>query len=72
MIKVQCISTNSGYHSDLRRGKWYDAKQRIDSDLYFIYYDGTGNVSDNFGVYDKNLFRTLDEKREFRLNKILK
>jgi hypothetical protein len=75
-IKVQCISTNSGFYKDLERGKWYDAKihknygsgEKLDEDLLVVY--GTNDNSPR--LYYKKLFRTLDEKREFRLNKILK
>jgi hypothetical protein len=65
-IRVQCISTNSGFYENLERGKWYDAKIRNE---YLVVY-GTNDNSPR--LYEKKLFRTLDEKREFRLNKILK
>ena len=74
-IRVQCISTNSGFYENLELGKWYDAKmvpRRIKhgqkEELFIVY--GTNDNSPR--LYEKKLFRTLDEKREFRLNKILK
>lgn len=72
-IKVQCISTNSGFHTRLKRGKWYDAeicykdKDTLLTDLYLIYQSQNDIYPE---LYDKKLFRTLSEKRDFKLNKL--
>lgn len=72
MIKVQCISTNSGFYKNIELGKWYDAKIQIlpttKKEFYIVY--GTNDNSPR--PYDKKLFRTLEEKRDIKLNKILK
>ena len=74
-IKVQCISNKCGYHQRLERGKWYDAEEYQSGSVSYI-IRGLGKkehpLEQDYGVYDKSLFRTLDEKREHRLNKILK
>lgn len=74
MIKVQCISTNSGFYKNIELGKWYDAKIQIfpgqpkKEEFYIVY--GTNDNSPR--PYDKKLFRTLDELRDIKINKILK
>jgi hypothetical protein len=67
IIRAQCISTNSGFHSSLERGRWYDVEE-YNTNLYLVYYPF---ISESY-LYEKKLFRTLDEKRDYRLNKILK
>ena len=67
IIRVQCISTNSGFYSSLERGRWYDVEE-YNRDSYLVYYEINGHSY----LYEKKLFRTLDEKRDYRLNKILK
>lgn len=75
-IKVQCISTKCGYHEMLERGKWYEAElytSRSDGNVHYIIY-GLGNkthpLDSDYGVYEKSLFRTIDEKRDTVLNKL--
>lgn len=87
MIRVQCISNNSGFHERLEVGEWYDAEEyesRKDANKYralqhthrpsYIIH-GLGKkehpLDADYGVYDKSLFRTLQDKRESQLNKIL-
>ena len=85
MIKVQCISNRSGFHQKLNIGEWYDVDEYIssdgESDTYIVNKLSTGNVnsykSDSkfhmalFGLYDKSLFITLQDKRDSLLDKIL-
>ena len=74
MIKVQCISTNSGFHARLEVGKWYNAEEYPSGFPYNIIY-GLGKkehpLDADYGLYDKSLFRTLQDKRDSQLNKIL-
>ena len=73
MIKVQCISTNSGFYENLELGKWYDAKEStFQLELLKSYYIVYGTNDNSPRPYDKKLFRTLEEKRDIKLNKILK
>jgi hypothetical protein len=67
-IKVQCISTKCGLHKDLKLGQWYDA---IESGDYFRIEDKSiiGYYS-NYNSYEKSLFRTIDERRDSKLNKL--
>lgn len=68
-IKVQCISTNSGFHKKLKIGKWYDSSiSPIFTDSYLIYQSQNDTYPE---LYDKKLFRTLSEKRDFKLNKLV-
>ena len=59
---VQCISNKSGFYSDLKLGQWYEAEFVPK----FNYYKIGGRA------YDTNLFRTKDERRDQKLNKLLK
>ena len=74
MIKVQCISTNSGFHERLEVGNWYNAEEYPSGFPYYIIY-GLGKkehpLDDDYGLYDKSLFRTLQDKRDSQLDKIL-
>ena len=72
MIKVQCISTNSGFYENLELGKWYDAKESTFPYYIESYYIVYGTNDNSPRPYDKKLFRTLEEKRNIKLNKILK
>ena len=65
-IKVQCISTKCGLHKDLEIGQWYDV---IDYEKYYIIEDKS--VIGQYNSYDKSLFRTIDQRRDNKLNKIL-
>jgi hypothetical protein len=78
MIKVQCISTNSGFHARLEVGKWYDVEEyesRKDANKYSYIIHGLGKkehpLDADYGLYDKSLFRTLQDKRDSQLDKIL-
>ena len=64
IIKVQCISTKCGLHKNLKIGQWYDV---IEDGDYF-------RIEDNPWItnkYEKSLFRTKDQIRDTKLNKIL-
>lgn len=67
-IKVQCISTKCGLYTQLKLGKWYDAVEYYKGDFYCIIQLGYGSYD---SLYEKSLFRTLDKRRDHRLNKIL-
>jgi hypothetical protein len=86
-MKIQCISTNCGYYSELQLGKWYDAEiyagrrsrrtGEYSEPLYLIkdLGDGVSSVVTSWSrsaTFPKCLFRTLDERRDSRLDKILK
>ena len=85
MIKVQCISNRSGFHQQLNVGEWYDVEEYISSDgksdTYIVNKLSAGKPKSDvpisvfhmalFGLYDKSLFRTLQDKRDSLLDKIL-
>jgi hypothetical protein len=66
-IKVQCISTKYGLYKDLKIGQWYDV---IDVGDYFK-IKGDSIIGSNYHTYEKSLFRTIDERRDHKVNKIL-
>ena len=70
--RVQCVSntSSSGYHRDLNPGEWYDAEEWFFSSeirYYMIYW---GNGASDYAVYDRELFVSIEEKRELALQKI--
>ena len=76
-MKVQCISNNSGFHERLEIGMWYDAEEyesRRDGNKKSYIIHGLGKKENpldaDYGLYDKSLFRTLQDKREQQLNKL--
>ena len=85
MIKVQCISNRSGFHQKLNIGEGYDVEEYISSDgksdTYIVNKLSAGKPKSDvpisvfhmalFGLYDKSLFRTLQDKRDSLLDKIL-
>ena len=86
-MKIQCISTNCGYYSELQLGKWYDAEiykgrrsrrtGEYSESLYLIRDLGGGISSivtswSRSSTFPKHLFRTLDDRRDNILDKILK
>ena len=85
MIKVQCISNRSGFHQKLNIGEWYDVEEYISSDgksdTYIVNKLSAGKPKSDatisafhmalFGLYDKSLFMTLQDKRDSLLDKIL-
>ena len=72
IIKVQCISTKCGLHKDLKLGQWYDAIEygkihyKIECDISY----GSQQYTD-YNTYEKSLFRTIDQRRDTKLNKLL-
>jgi hypothetical protein len=67
-IKVQCISTKCGLHKDLKIGQWYNV---IDREDYYQIEDKSIIGYNNYNTYEKSLFRTIDQRRDNKLNKIL-
>ena len=65
-MKVQCITTKSGFYSDLKLGKWYNVVSitNFGSESYFT-------LAENGRSYDSSLFRDIQRFREMRLNKLL-
>lgn len=63
-LKVQCISTSSGFYNNIKLGEWYDVYENYNDEYYRLSLDKQR-------VYSKGLFKTLEEKREEKLNKIL-
>jgi hypothetical protein len=59
-IKVQCISTKCGLHKNLKIGQWYDVIE--DGDYFRIEW-----ITNK---YEKSLFRTKDQRRDTKLNKL--
>jgi hypothetical protein len=77
--KVQCISTKSGFYEHLKLGAWYEAKEYKDKFGYLVdtiaiehhYLNKHGVYVTSEGIYDKSLFRTVSERRDNRLSKLL-
>jgi hypothetical protein len=77
--KVQCISTKSGFHEHLKLGAWYEAKEHngrfsLCKNMIIIehhYLNKHGVYVTTEGIYDKSLFRTVSERRDNKLDKIL-
>ncbi len=77
-MKVQCISTKSGYHKHLKLSEWYlvEEKQVLRSTLSneiainHCYLNKWGVYVNNVVYYDKSLFRTFAEKRDYKLSKL--
>ena len=65
IIKVQCISTKYGFYKNLKIGQWYNV---IEDGDYFRIDDITYRTSN---IYEKSLFRTKDQIRDTKLNKLL-
>jgi hypothetical protein len=72
-MKVQCISNNSGFHQRLEIGKWYQVEESafLDDSGNTVYYivQGLGK-NDEYGVYDKSLFITVEEVRNKKLGQL--
>ena len=67
VIEVQCISTSSGFHSELKLGKWYNA---TDDGKYYIIEEKLGISSSTRYPYEKKLFRTKSQRRDQKINKL--
>jgi hypothetical protein len=67
MVKVQCISNSSGFFKKLKIGNFYIA-QEYSTELYMV-YENEHILS--IGIYDKKMFRTLSERRDIIISKIL-
>lgn len=67
-IEVQCISTKCGLYKDLKIGQWYNV---IDSETdYYQMVDAGSIIGYNYITYEKLLFRTKDQRRDQKLNKL--
>ena len=67
-IEVQCISTKCGLYKDLKIGQWYNV---IDSETdYYQMVDAGSIIGYNYITYEKSLFRTKDQRRDQKLNKL--
>jgi hypothetical protein len=66
-IKVQCISTKCGLYKDLKIGQWYNV---IDREDYYQIEDKSIIGYNNYNTYEKSLFRTKDQRRDQKLNKL--
>jgi hypothetical protein len=77
-MKVQCVSTKCGFHKDLKLGEWYlvEEKQLLRKPLSneivinHCYLNKWGVYVSSIVFYDKSLFRTFAEKREWKLSKL--
>jgi len=76
MLKVQCISRECGFYHELKLGQWYVVEEeRIIEETKTSYWGIiTESSTGYFPIkhYPKKLFRTLDERRDSKLNKILR
>jgi hypothetical protein len=63
-VKVQCVSTKYGFYSNIKLGNWYEA--------LICEFPASGYYEINGQTYEFKLFKTIDQRREERLNKILK
>jgi hypothetical protein len=76
--KVQCISTKSGFYEHLKLGAWYEPKNIINNRRYkdkiiieHHHLNKNGVYITTQVAYDKVLFRTVNERRDDRLSKLL-
>ncbi len=75
-MKVQCISNNSEFHQRLEIGKWYRVEEFNSrsgrTDQYIVYGLGKKEhfLDTPYGVYDKSLFITVEEKRNKKLGEL--
>lgn len=67
-IEVQCISTKCGLYKDLKIGQWYNAIDR--EDYYQIEDKSIIGYTYAYNTYEKSLFRTKDQRRDQKLNKL--
>lgn len=63
-FKVKCVSTNSGFYTNLKLGNWYDVYENYNNRYYRL-------LNDDERVYNIELFKTLEQIREEKLNKVL-
>lgn len=71
-LKVQCISTKSGFYTNLKLGQWYNVVSMTSyTDTLFNDNDYQYFKLENGELYDCRLFRDLSQFREHKLNKIL-
>lgn len=71
MLKVQCISREVGLYHELKLYQWYVVDEERDR-WYAIPNHYTVREKSGLNNYPKKLFRTLDDRRDSKLNKLLK
>ncbi len=77
-MKVQCISTKCGNLKHLKLGEWYlvEEKQLLrkpfsnEIAINHWYLNEWGVYVSDVIFYDRSLFRSLDEKRDYKLSKL--
>jgi hypothetical protein len=67
MVKVQCISNSCGFFDKLKRGNLYFVED-YSPELYIV-YENEHILA--IIIYDKKMFRTLSERRDIIISKIL-
>jgi hypothetical protein len=67
MTKVQCVSNSCGFFDKLKRGNLYFVED-YSPEIYTV-YENKNKLA--IGIYDKKLFRTLSERRDIIISKIL-
>ena len=77
-MKVQCISTKCGTLKHLKLGEWYLVEEKQlrrepfsnEIAINHWYLNEWGVYVSDVIFYDKSLFRSLDEKRDYKLGKL--
>lgn len=70
MDKVQCISNECGFFKKIKVGGFYFVDD-YSPEIYTV-YELNNKEKLSIGIYDKCLFRTLTERRDIRISKLLK
>lgn len=65
--KIQCISNGYGFYGELKLGKWYEFLEEGEDTYCISVRPGPFDIS----IFPKYLFRTLQEKRDSIINKII-
>jgi hypothetical protein len=77
-MKVQCVSTKCGFHKHLKLGEWYLVEENQllrkpfsnEIAINHWYLNKFGVYVGNVIFYDRSLFRTFSEKRDYKLSKL--
>jgi hypothetical protein len=78
MKVLQCVSTKCGFHKHLKLGEWYLVEENQllrkpfsnEIAINHWYLNKFGVYVGNVIFYDRSLFRSLDEKRDYKLSKL--
>lgn len=68
-MRVQCISNKCGFYQDLEIGQWYEDVSPAGK---YVTITFGGAYHGYTTIYERSLFRTESERRDTRLDKILK